>query len=149
MIDRAHVPPVVTTTGAVIALLGTFLPWLRSGTVDRSSYEIFDLVERLGFSPNGVIAWTLKLWPLVPLVLVCGAIALWLRPARRWVRRVLVLVPLAGALLIGGIALAISLAPDVALFRIGAGPWVSVVGAIVMLAGVGISATDRARPEPP
>ena len=32
--------------GSGVAVLGTFLPWLRSGAVDRSSYEIFDLVDR-------------------------------------------------------------------------------------------------------
>lgn len=145
MIDRArparrsragdHVPSAITTGGAAVALIGTFLPWLRSGSVDRSSYEIFDLVERLGFSPNGTIAWTLRLWPLVPLLLVLGAISGWLRPADRRVRRALAVVPVAAALIVGGIALAVSLAPDIGLFRIGAGPAVTAVGGLGMLAG--------------
>jgi hypothetical protein len=136
VIDRDHVPPAVVTSGAAITLVGTFLPWLRSGAVDRSSYEIFDLVERLGFSPNGVIAWTLRLWPLVPLLLVSAAISPWLRPARTWVRRVLAVLPVLAVLIVGGVAFAVSLAPEVGLFRIGIGPWCSVVGAIVMVVGV-------------
>lgn len=136
VIDRARVPPTVTTVGAAVTLLGTFLPWLRSGSVDRSSYEIFDLVERLGFSPNGLVAWTLRLWPLVPLLLVFSAIALWLRPTDARLRRMLAALPIAAALVVGGIALAVSLAPDVALFRIGIGPWVSVAGAMLMVVGV-------------
>ena len=146
MIDRAHVPSVITTAGAAIALVGTFLPWLRSGSVDRSSYDIFDLVERLGFSPNGVVAWTLRLWPLVPLLLVLGAIALWLRPSVAWLRRSLAVIPVLGAVIVGGIALAVALAPDIGLFRIGFGPWCCLGGSVVMLVGVVLSATDPGRP---
>jgi hypothetical protein len=136
VIDRAHVPAAVVTSGAGLALIGTFLPWLRSGSVDRSSYEIFDLVERLGFSPNGVVAWVLRLWPLVPLLLACSAIALWLRPSDPRVRRALAVLPIASALVLVGTALVVSRAPDVGLFRVGIGPWCSVAGAVLMVAGV-------------
>ena len=53
--------------GASIALVGTFLPWLASGAVDRSSYELLDIVERLGFSPDGLVGLALTVWPLAPL----------------------------------------------------------------------------------
>ena len=145
MIDRERVPPSIITGGASLTLLGTFLPWVRSGATNRSSYEIFELVERLGFSSGGVVAWTLRLWPLVPLVLVLGAISGWLRPAAPWARRALAVVPVLAALVVGGIAFAVSLAPDIGLFGVGSGPTVSAVGAAVMLAGVAFSATGRAR----
>lgn len=137
MIERTHVPPAITTAGAAVTLVGTFLPWLRSGAVDRSSYEIFDLVERLGFSPNGVVAWTLRLWPLVPLLLVFSAIAHWLRPSGAGLRRALAALPLFSAFVVGGIASAILFAPEGGLLRIGVGPWFSACGAVVMVAGVG------------
>ena len=60
----------VISSGGALTLIGTFLPWLRSGARDRASYTIFDLVERLGFAPGGVVALSLRLWPLVPLLLV-------------------------------------------------------------------------------
>ena len=60
--------------GASIALIGTFLPWLASGSVDRSSYDLVDLVERLGFASGGAVDLALTLWPIVPLLLVVSVL---------------------------------------------------------------------------
>ena len=45
---------VTVTAGAAVLLVGTFLTWLRSGATERSSYDVFDLVDRLGFSEGGL-----------------------------------------------------------------------------------------------
>lgn len=135
MVDRTVRGAVTITVGAGTALVGTFLPWLRSGSRDRSSYTIFDLVERLGFAPGGIVAWSLRLWPLVPLVLVAMTVLGWAVATGhvRW--RIAAPVIGAGVLWVGGTATALVLAPDVGLFRIGAGPGVAGVGVLVAAVG--------------
>ena len=126
----------VVTAGAGTALIGTFLPWLRSGSRDRSSYAIFDLVERLGFAPDGPVAWSLRLWPLVPLVLVAMTVTGWAVVTRHLGWRVAAVVSGVGAVWVGATSVALALAPDVGLFRIGVGPAVALIGVVV--AGVGV-----------
>jgi hypothetical protein len=49
--------------GLVVAVIGTFLPWLRSGDVRRNSYTSFGLLQRLiGF--HGVGEVLIRGWPL-------------------------------------------------------------------------------------
>src|SRR5687768_8107165 len=74
---RRHVGVTVVTVGAVVVLVGTFLTWVRSGSAGRSSYDVFDLVDRLGFSPNGVVGIALRAWPLVPLLLALAVAVHW------------------------------------------------------------------------
>jgi hypothetical protein len=121
--------------GAVAALIGTFLPWLRSGTVDRSSYDLVDIVERLGFSPEGVIDIALTMWPLAPLALVSTVIAQWPGWTSAW--STIGAAASAGitSVYVGGIAIAVLVAPDVGLFRIRLGAWLTLAGATVMLVG--------------
>ena len=141
VLDHRFRGPVVVTVGGVVALIGTFLPWLRSGSRNRSSYTIFDLVERLGFAPGGVMAWSLRLWPLVPLLLVAGVVTGWLAEGDRRLLRIHVGVSI---LIVGWLtatAAGVLLAPDVALFRIGVGPSVTSIGAV----GVGIGTTVISR----
>jgi hypothetical protein len=128
--DRRHLGAVITTAGAVVALAGTFLPWLRSGGRDRSSYTIFDLVDRLGFASGGVVAVSLRLWPLVPLLLAVTVIGAWAAPFDTRARRVAVVLVVIAVVWIGGTSVAVMLAPDVAIFRIGPGPPVTLLGAL-------------------
>lgn len=129
MLDRRHTGALVVTASAVVALVGTFLPWLRSGSRNRSSYTIFDLVERLGFAPDGPVAWSLRLWPLVPLLLAVSVIGAWSARFDARARRVAIGFIVGVALWIGGTSIAVALAPDVGLFRIGVGPAVTSTGA--------------------
>jgi hypothetical protein len=125
---------ILLTIGATITLVGTFLSWVTSGSTERSSYEVFGLVDRLGFSPNSAIGWALRLWPLVPLSLVITVIAHWVHhPSMRWPR-----TALTGATLVypGVTALAVANAPQIALFDVGPGPWVTLAGAVIMLVGL-------------
>lgn len=119
--------------GAALAIVGSFLPWLQSGAVDRTSYEIFDLIERLGFSPDGPIGWAVRLWPLVPLLFVLSVIVQWsmsIHPVMVAARRAL---PLLAATYAGGVAFAIRLAPDAGLFRFRYGSWFTLIGALVVV----------------
>lgn len=122
--------------GAAVALLGTFLPWLSSGTALRSSFELFELIERLGFSPDGFVGWALRLWPIAPLLLVTSAVAQGLSSADRRVRLARVWLPIVAASYVGATATAVRFAPDDGLFRLRFGIWVTLLGAAVMIAGV-------------
>jgi hypothetical protein len=138
---------IVLTIGAAITLVGTFLSWVSSGSTDRSSYEVFGLVDRLGFEPNSATGWALRLWPLVPLALVVTVIAHWVHhPSLRWPRHT---VTSATLLYPGVTAVAVANAPHIALFDVGPGPWVTLIGATIMLVGLAtpsaLSAIDRAR----
>ena len=119
-------------------LVGTFLPWLRSGARNRSSYTIFDLVERLGFAPEGVVAWSLRLWPLVPLLLVATVITAWAVAADHMSWYVPLALSSCSVIWVGGTALALLLAPDIALFGVGVGPAVTLVGAALLPFGVAL-----------
>ncbi|MEO6652381.1 MAG: hypothetical protein ABIP17_06975 [Ilumatobacteraceae bacterium] len=129
------------TIGAVVTLIGTFLPWLRSGARNRSSYTIFELVDRLGFAPGGVVSASLRMWPIVPLVLVIAVVALWVPlPGRVPGWPVMIAVGSAAAW-IGGTGVAVLLAPTDGLLRTGPGPVVTIVGTVLL--GVGAAVRRR------
>ena len=129
----------VAAVGAVVALVGTFLPWLGSGAVGRSSYDLLDIVERLGFSPDGLVGLALTVWPLAPLLLVLTAVAQWPGWTSAWAAVGATGLALVSAGYVGGTAVAVLNAPEVSLFRVRSGTWVTVVGALVMLVGAAVS----------
>ena len=132
MVDPHWIRAGSITGGGTVAVVGTFLPWLGSGATDRSSYEMFSIVDRLGFSPDGLVGWAIRLWPLVPLLFVVAAIVQWNVSIRRgvvWLRR---LAPLAAALYAGGVAAALQFAPEAGLIRVRYGAWVTVAGAVAV-----------------
>ena len=124
--------------GAVLTLIGTFLPWLSSGAVLRSSYELFDLVDRLGFSPDGAVGWALRVWPLAPLLLVLTAVAQGLPGSQRRVRVARLVLAISAICYVGGTAAAVRLAPEAGLFRLRFGIWVTLIGAATMIAGIAL-----------
>ena len=93
-------------------IVGSLLTWVRSGGARRNSYDLFRLVGRLGFAPDGPAATALRWWPMMPLLATVGR-------RRRVVvvatpRRALGLV--AGAYA-GGVGVAVLAAPDGGLVR--------------------------------
>lgn len=145
MVDRSELGRWLLGAGAAASLIGTFLPWLSSGAVLRSSYEIFDLVERLGFSPGGVIGWSLRLWPLAPLLLVLSAVVQGMPSNARRVRVARLVLPSLAIVYVGGVAMAVRLAPDVGLFRLRFGIWITLLGTVTMIVGLTAGAIDRGR----
>jgi len=123
----------MVTVGAVLCLAGAFLPWLHSGSRSRSSFELFDMVARLGFSPDGASAWVLRLWPALPLLLAVSVAMQWWPDTHPPMRRIVSVGAATYPFLVAATMLS---APDIALFRVGVGPLVSVAGAMVMVAGV-------------
>lgn len=63
-------------------VVGTFLPWLRSGTVDRNSYAAGDALRRVEHLPAALGA-VLDGWPFLSIVCAVAA-ALALLGLRRW-----------------------------------------------------------------
>lgn len=71
------VGPAVMTVGAGLAIVASFLPWLRSGTIERSSYDLVGLVHLLRIADNAHIRSLIGLWPVMPLLVVSGVVAAW------------------------------------------------------------------------
>ena len=128
-VQRNLIGQVMATLGGFVALVGTFLPWLRSGTRDRSSYEIFSLVDRLGISQSSVVGWGLRLWPVVPFLLVLAVTLEWF--PRKWVTGAAVAVATVYA---GLVAVAVTTASSNSLITIEGGPVVTLVGVVILAA---------------
>ena len=137
-VHRILIGRVMAGVGALATIIGTFMPWVRSGTVRRSSYEIFPLVERLGISQSSVVGWGLRLWPVVPFLLTLAVTLSWF--PRRWVTDGAALV---AVLYVGGVAAAVESAPSTSLVSIEFGPDVTLVGAVVLAAGALLAALGR------
>ena len=110
-----------------MALVGTFLPWLRSGTRGRSSYEIFSLVDRLGISQSSVVGWGVRLWPVMPFLLVLAVTLEWF--PRRWMTGVVTAVAVVYA---GVVSVAVMSASSNSLIKTESGPVVTVVGVVIL-----------------
>jgi hypothetical protein len=137
-VQRNLIGRVAATVGALVAIIGTFLPWLRSGTRRRSSYEIFSLVDRLGFSRSSVVGWGLRMWPIVPLLLVCAITLQWF--SLKWITGSSALVAVIYA---GGVAAAVEFAPATSLIAVEYGPWVTLAGVVILAAGALVNRVSR------
>jgi hypothetical protein len=130
VIVRREIPHAAASIGALVTVVGSLCPWVSSGSVDRSSYEVIDLVDRLGFAEGGPLGLALRAWPLMPLLVVTGTIAMWWR----W-HVVGQALAVTGGLYALGVALTVRLAPPTGLVRIRFGPIVTIAGASLLLAG--------------
>ena len=128
-IGRRGLAVLVMAGGAAVTIVGTLLPWLRTGGRQRHSYDLFALVGRLGFAPDGPVGTALRWWPLVPLLAVAGVVAGWWG----W-PRVGGTIGVAAACYAGGTAMAITVAGSDD-FDLRAGTIVTIGGAVVLLAG--------------
>lgn len=116
----------VLTAGALVVLVGTFAPWVRTGERQRSSYRLLGLIDRLGFTPDGVAALAVRWWPLVPLLATATTIAAW------WpLRRASAGLGTLTAVYVTGVAIAVGRAPVPTLV----GRSLVLCGAAVLIAG--------------
>ena len=120
------------TTAASVALIGAFAPWLRSGETRRSSFELFELVDRLGFAPDGVFAELLRLWPIVPLAVITSVVAAWSAKTR-----IAGAIGIFSGLYVALVAVGIMQAPRAGLIHTAWGVPVALVGG-VLLATTGV-----------
>lgn len=134
MLDRRW----IASSGAVVVLVGSFLPWLASGAADRSSYELLGVIDRLGFSPDGWVGWAVRLWPLLPLLLVVTVVSHHLPVHDAWLDVVRPASTVLAALYAGSVALAVRLAPEGGLFSPRYGSWITLAGAALLALSIGI-----------
>lgn len=123
----------VMTAGGTVVIVGTLLPWLRSGGRRRHSYDLLELVERIGFAPNGPAATALAWWPLVPLLVVAAVVSTWWGFARVGGG-----IGTAAALYAGGTAVAVMRARSASssgIVEVLAGTVVTTVGTVILLVG--------------
>ena len=123
----------MVTLGAFIVVAGSAMPWLRTGRRRRSSFEVFSIVDRLGFSPSGPVGLAIRLWPLVPLLAVLAAVAAWFAP--RWS----LLPALVAALYAGGVGFAVANVDEPATVGVEGGPSFTAVGALLVLVGAAVA----------
>ena len=129
---------VLLCAGPAVLVLGTFLPWLRSGRTDRNSYATDGAVRRL-LDVDGATAAALHAWPFVSL-LCAAAVALVLLGR---VGPGAVLAALA-ALVAGPVAGWALSAPNRGLLHAATtGPVVTLAGAILSCVGVLALASGR------
>lgn len=142
-----HPPAAVTAlaaTGLVTVGLGTFLPWVRSGTVLRDSYESIAVIRAfrvLDDSPLTLVldAWTLLI-PVILLTVVAYAVGL-----RRSAATISAIVAIISGT-VAGSATVVGGGEEVRLGISSTGPVTTLVGAVLTLAGaVGIFAGRRRR----
>ena len=120
----------MSTLGAAVAVVGTFLPWLRSGSRQRNSYEIFSLVDRLGFATSSLVGWGLRLWPVVPFLLALAVTLQWF--PRKWLTGASAVL---AVIYVGGVAVAVETAPTSSLIAVEYGPWVVLAGVVIFAIG--------------
>ena len=145
MVGRLTGSPVRTTgarvllcAGPAVLVVGTFLPWLRSGRTDRNSYATDGAVRRL-LDVDGTTAAALRAWPFVSL-LCAAAVALVLLGRVGLGAALAALAALAAGPVAGW---ALGVRNRGLLHAATAGPAVTLTGAILILVGVLIWAPGR------
>jgi hypothetical protein len=122
----------VLLVASAVVVVGAFGPWVYSGSSARSSFELLDLADRLGFASNGPFGWFVAVWPIMPLLVVASNVAAWAGRAT-----------LAGALgataggYVIGVAITVARAPATVV-RTAWGVPISLIGAVGLL-GVSLS----------
>jgi hypothetical protein len=94
-IDIERVTQVGGIAGLAVLVVGSFGPWLRSGDRLRSSFELFQVADRLGFLGDGTLRWLPETWVWIP-VLAALALALHVADRHRLALAVTAAVGIAG-----------------------------------------------------
>lgn len=149
MAARRRAGPVVGAVGAVVLVVGTFLPWLGSGAALRNSYQAMAVARRVTPLGDGAVGSALAGWPAIGGITAVG-LALWVVGLRRTAAVVVGSL----AVVVGTVAMAIVVLLPVGEFTVRAvvvgpavtvtGAFLAVVGAMTTLASEANSASRRA-----
>jgi hypothetical protein len=134
----------LTAAGLVTVAVGTFLPWVVSGSVLRDSYESIAIVRTIRVLDGSPLALVVDAWTLIiPVSTLCLVVyALGFRRSAATISAVIAIV--SGT--IAGAASVVSGGEEVRLGISSAGPTTTLVGAVLTLTGVvGIFAGRRGR----
>jgi hypothetical protein len=113
-------------------VLATFLPWLRSGSTSRSSYDLLGLLDRLDIAPDGPISTLVRWWPLVPFLVTVAVVLAWWQ---RWAASLA--ASLIAVLYAGGVGGALAVRSRDTPLELGPGPLVCTVASLVFLITAG------------
>lgn len=128
-----HTPAAVAGAGLVLLVAGTFLPWLRSGSVLRNSYQTVGIARRLTALGEGVQGVLTAAWPAVGIVAALCA-AIYVVGARRTAAVASsLLAAIAGT--VATLAMVLLPANESTVRVIAAGPVVTLGGAVLALVG--------------
>jgi hypothetical protein len=120
----------LVVAGGMIAVVAMFGPWVRSGSNYRNSFEVVDLVDRLGFTPDGPIETAFRFWPVAPLaVVVAVVLTIWLRGRAGPILAIVV------GLTIGLVGVAMRTIPESSLIGTGRGSILAALGGATMVSG--------------
>lgn len=128
---RAVLAPALAGVGLVVLVIGTFLPWLRSGATERNSYAAGGVIRRL-LAPDGAEGALLTVWPLIA-VLCAAALAGY---ALGFHRSALIVAAIP-AIAAGAVSIdALLTAPSTYASVTSSGPAVTLAGTALVLVGV-------------
>jgi hypothetical protein len=124
--------------GLLLVVLGSFLPWVISGNVRRSSYQIIGVVGRLGLGDGSALAVLIRAWPFIGVLCIVPVLAAAIRYWRTCAVLAILIGLLSGALSFGLLILVAGRGG--AILRLDpVGPSVMAAGAVLLIcAGVGL-----------
>ncbi|MFO7193656.1 hypothetical protein [Thermocrispum agreste] len=129
----ALVSAIVAIAGLLAVGIGGFLPWVRSGLVVRSSFEIAGIAERLGSRAYPILDVMFACWVAIPLVCVICVGLFTLGLLRSAAASAIIVSLLAGTVALATYVLGSGGSGAVAV--VGTGPLTTCIGAAVALAG--------------
>ncbi len=134
----------LTALGLVTVAVGTFLPWVRSGSVLRDSYESIAVIRAIKVLDGGPLVLVIDAWTLIiPISTLC--VVVYASGFRRTGGTISAFVAIISGT-IAGAATVVGGGEEVRLGIASTGPTTTLIGAVVTVAGVvGIFAGRRAR----
>jgi hypothetical protein len=131
----------VFTLVAALTLVATFVPWLRSGTATRSSYDMLGLLTRLELANGGLVRTMVRWWPVVPLLITSSVVAAWWQRAR-----VALAAAIGSGLYAGGVGVAVLVKTRGTSIEVGPGPWFCVISSAgLLITAVWLALTNARR----
>lgn len=116
-----------TAAGAVV-VVATFLPWVRSGSTSRSSYDLLGVLARLDVAHDGAASTLVRWWPIVPMIVTIAVVLAWWQ---RWLMSLIAAVIAVGYA--GGVGGMLAVRSRGTGIGVSAGPWVCAAGSAVFL----------------
>lgn len=138
---QAHAAAALGGLGIVVLVIGTFLPWLRSGRATRNSYEATGAVRRL-VHPPGILDDLFRVWPLLG-ALCALAVAVHALGLRRVGAGIGMLASVAGG---AAAVAALNAAHNAYASVIETGPAITLAGAAIVVVSAGAEFVIRERP---